>query len=188
MAKVKEVDEAHDSVHNPDLGKITTVEEAAKMFGPEFIANLATMLAPQLQRLAQGNVRKVYEIEPYTGTHEIVEHIRQPMIDQDGAVVVNDKGQKRYNFVEHKRMVSGGWMVYLPQGHSIYVESQEQLNRLKLDSPTGLVDMNTGFNLTDEVESIKSRVSRNTQHTPPSRRSGDGSLAGSIDVVLRTVE
>lgn len=186
MANVK----AQDNGSVPAVGKITSVEEAVKLFGPEFVSDLAKLLAPQIQPLlAQGNVRKVYEIEPYTGSHEVIEHVRVELLDPEGQPVIDEKsGKKKYHFIEKKRMVSGGYMVYLPQGHSVYVESQEQLNRLRLNNPSGMVDMNTGLHVGEEAESIKSHVTRNTQHTPRARRIADGSLAGNIDSVISTLE
>jgi hypothetical protein len=69
------------------------------------------------------------------------------------------------------REAIGGYMVYFPQGHSIYVETKEQLRRLNLHQMSGFVDMNTGLMVEDAVdESIKERVMRNTSHTPAHRR------------------
>lgn len=179
--------EAQDSGSRP-VGKITTVAEAVQMFGPEFLAELASALAPQLQKLSSGNVRKVYEIEAYTGQHVVEEFHRVPLLDEEGQHVTNDKGRKQYTFEPRKRTVTGGWMVYLPQGHSLYVETKEQLERLGLTSESGLVDMNTGYRFEDQPESFKSMVARNTQHTPRSRRSGDGSLAGDLNAVISAQE
>ncbi len=154
------------------------------MFGQEFLSDLVSALAPQLQRVSQGNVKKVYEIEEYKGSHEVVEYHRVPVLDEDGKPIVDNNGRRKYTFEERPRTVKGGWMVYLPQGHSLYVETREQLERLHLTSESGLVDMNTGYRFEDTPESYKSIVARNTQHTPRSRRSGDGSLAGDINSVI----
>lgn len=165
-----------------------TVQDAVKVLGPDFMRDLIDQLTPIIRRAVGGNVRKEYEVEPFLGSKEVVEQVRVPILDNDGVQVTDDKGKKQFRFEPRTRTVTGGYMVYLPQGHCIYVESAARLQELKLDAPSGLVDMTTGLAAIDDGDSIKDAVRRNTQHTPRARRSGDGSLAGSIDSVIRTLE
>lgn len=178
MAKIKDTDGA-----SVPVGSIASVDDAVKLFGPDFVAQLAAALTPQLKRLAGGNVREAYQVEPYTGSHDIIEYVRTELIGPDGEVVINDKGKKQYKFVEQKRTVTGGWMVYFPQGHSLYIETADQLAQFKLNAPSGLVDMATGEAVTDEQSTIKDHVLRSTQRVSQ-RHSGDGSRAGEIDSVI----
>ncbi len=70
--------------------------------------------------------------------------------------------------VFHKREVEApaGFMVYFPQGHSIRVESQEQLERLGFAGHSGMVDMDTGDFVEDASPTdLKSVVERAT--APP---------------------
>lgn len=164
-----------------------TVQEAVKQFGPDFMRELIEQLTPVIRRAVGGNVRKQYEVEPFTGTRTVEEYVRAPLIDSDGNHVVDSNGKKRYKFEKTSREVTGGYMVYLPQGHSIFVESAERLKEMNLDAPSGLVDMATGLPAMEAENSIKDLVQRNTTRTPQ-RRSGDGSLAGSLDAVIDSTE
>lgn len=164
-----------------------TVQEAVKFLGPDFMRDLIEQLTPVIRRAVGGNVRKEYEVEPFLGSKEVVEKVRVPFLDNDGNHVTDDKGRKQFRFEDRTRVVTGGFMVYLPQGHCIYVESAARLRELKLDAPSGLVDMTTGLAALDDGDSIKENVRRNTQHTPR-RRTGDGSFGGSIDAVIAAQE
>lgn len=59
-----------------------------------------------------------------------------------------------------------GYMAYFPLGHSIRVRNMEELRRLGLDRQPGLVDMDTGHEITPDREkiSVKEMVARKTAH------------------------
>jgi len=71
--------------------------------------------------------------------------------------------------VEKVVKVPLGYMVYFPQGHSLHVETDEELRRLGLDGPIGLVDMETGEMVdapSNPLADLKRVVDRTTRDTP----------------------
>jgi hypothetical protein len=80
------------------------------------------------------------------------------------------KKENGKNFEYEEVAISGGFMVYFPQGHSIRVRNVEELRRLGISpSKIPLVDMNSGEEVGDEVStSLKQSVERSTK---PARNS-----------------
>lgn len=78
------------------------------------------------------NIKIAYEIHKVKGKHTVEER------------VARFKDGKYAGLEDRKREVNGGFMVYFPRGHSIFLETQEQLALFGLDRPSGQIDMDTG--------------------------------------------
>jgi hypothetical protein len=146
-------------------------EEVAKL-----VAMVSAQLAPQLAeasaaaRMLKSKAKRTYQLERIEDERTVMERVRVPDGEQEIAVNGVMVTRKLFKFVEQKRIVKGGWVVYFPHGHSIFVETEEQLKRLGLAGASGLVDMDTGLSIDEDMEeSLKDRVVRSTQ---PRRRVG----------------
>lgn len=85
-----------------------------------------------------------------------VEKIETPVI------VGRQKWVQGKGFETERLEVTGGYMVYFPQGHSIFVESDEKLAALNLDDEPRLVDLTTGEEVPEEFMSVKRLVETKT--------------------------
>jgi len=110
--------------------------------------------------------KRAYEVER-VDKHTLVEQVAQ--FEDTGEKTRLGKPINRFTgFKQEKRVVSDGFMVYFPRGHSIYVENEDALKRLHMDTEGGLIDMATGLEITaesDQPASLKDAVSRSTRPT-----------------------
>jgi hypothetical protein len=110
-------------------------------------------------------VKRAYEVER-VDKHTLVEQVAQ--FEDTGEKTKLGKPINRFiGFKTEKRTVEDGYMVYFPRGHSIYVENDDALKRLRMESEGGLIDMDTGLPHMPNAEpaSLKDAVSRATQPT-----------------------
>lgn len=106
--------------------------------------------------MQQSNMKPIFEIE----------QLKARTITE--TVAVYDDERKLKGFETQQRKVEGGYMVYFPMGHSLFVESAAQLERMGLmhngKIRSGLVDMATGEQLEDAAPgSLKELVERKTR-------------------------
>lgn len=122
-------------------------------------------------------VRPLYSIERVP-SHTITEQVAT--LEPTGEKKPNGKPVMEYKgFVTRERVVKNGYMVYFPRGHSLFVESDEQLARLKLDLDGGLVDMATGERVDPNATPVdlKQVVARATQQRPRAGGGVEGNIA-----------
>jgi hypothetical protein len=119
---------------------------------PELMRGIAAAVASDgafnaaLAAKIKANARKAFEVEPLGELHK-------------HKIVVQEWNKDARKFTPVEKEIVGGYMVYFPQGHSMFIESEEQLQRLGLNSVSGLVDMDTGMNVDDiNPESIRERI------------------------------
>lgn len=118
--------------------------------------------------------KRAYEVER-VDKHTLVEQVAQfedsGEKDKRGRPIMRYKG-----FKSEKRVVDDGYMVYLPRGHSIYLENDDALKRLHFDTEGGLIDMTTGMEVRpdDAPASLKDVVARAT--AAPSRSSVEDTI------------
>ena len=136
--------------------------------------------------------RRVYEVDvlPKTEKHKIIEKriilfdkISEEVLDRKAIMQqrkdgIYDKEAIGHRIEDVERIVSGGYMVYFPRGHSTFFENVDQLNQagFSIDKDAGIVDMETGFIKGDDgfgELSLKEMSMRNTAITPRSRRGID---------------
>lgn len=90
-------------------------------------AAIATALPPGID---PRNVRRAYEVKKVTRKRTQVTFTK----GEDGKLVRDNKEE-----------TVKGFMVYFPQKHSIFVESEAMLEQMKLHHKSGLVDMESGM-------------------------------------------
>jgi hypothetical protein len=106
--------------------------------------------------LANGGMKLMpqYEVEAYDG----------PAMQRVTYVAEKDEKGKHLGFKKDVEEIKGGYMVYFAQGHSIYVETAEELARLGLSEDAKIVDMESGEVAPDSVISLKARVASKTRN------------------------
>ena len=118
------------------------------------------------------NIKKRFEAHKLEGKG--MRRIATPKIklDGDGKPVLNDKGNSVLlgGFDYKDTEVDAGWMVYFPNGSSIHIWTQEEMERQGFLTDPDLVDMDTG----DAVEptaptSLKDLSERKEQTTKSTR-------------------
>ena len=91
-------------------------------------------LIPQTQGAANAaNLKMAYEVE------QVENHKVRQRVGKKPA-----PGEKGLIYTDEVRIVPIGYMVYFPAGHSIFVETQEELIRLGFMKGPPIVDMETG--------------------------------------------
>jgi hypothetical protein len=102
-------------------------------------------MAIQAHQTMSGSVMPRFEVEQLEGTVE-------------KQVVSYNKEDGRFDY--STKEVPAGYVVYFPQGHSLRIGSTAELKRLGFHRSPGLVDMESGEVLMDDVEpmSLKRRV------------------------------
>jgi hypothetical protein len=94
-------------------------------------------------------------------------------IEEDVRLVGNGSVEKKVitrKLVPFKQEFSEGWMIYFPQGHSMFVaaDDTEQLQRIGVLDQPALVDMNSGdvvpANLSLTPKEIVARKANNGRH------------------------
>lgn len=104
-------------------------------------------------------IKPRYEVHKLEGTFTKKSYVK----DDDGHLEVKE--------TEHEL----GWMVYFPDGSSIHVEKEAEMQRLGFDKPATLVDMESG----DEVGqvgtgSLKSLSEQKTARNKSGRQAAQG--------------
>ena len=137
--------------------------------------------------------RRVYEVDALSKTekHKVIDKriVLFDKLEPEKSLTRKDIMQMRKDGIYDKesighriedveRVVSGGYLVYFPRGHSIFFENEDQLSQagFSTEKDAGIVDMETGFVKGDDGlgdMSLKEMSARNTQITPRSRRSVD---------------
>lgn len=100
------------------------------------------------------NALPAFEVEPFTG--EYTKKVYTAKKDE--------KTGKHLGFTTEDKTFKGGYMVYMPAGHSIHVETDEELIRLGFATDPKLIDMNSGEEVPGSV-SLKRRVEAKTRNT-----------------------
>lgn len=83
---------------------------------------------------SQTNMKLAYEVEeigPYKRVQRTAKKVDTGLV-----------------FTEEAVEYDGGWMVYFPAGHSIRVETREEMIRLGFMEPPPVIDMETGEEVT----------------------------------------
>lgn len=91
------------------------------------------------------NIKPAFQAEFIEGPHkrmvtDIVEEVR---------IVNGHNGERKIitrKLVQREEVFDGGYMVYFPQGHSMFIaaDDTEQLRRLMIHGEAPMVDMNSG--------------------------------------------
>lgn len=116
-------------------------------------------------------IRKAYQVRP----------VEKRMMTE--LVAQFDKAGKYTGFVEKQREVKNGFMVFFPRGHSIYVESESELARLKLNGEGGLVDMATGEPVTKEQIAATADEQDLEKHVARVNRARGSGIDGTLDAL-----
>jgi hypothetical protein len=76
--------------------------------------------------------------------------------------------------VPKKEEFDEGWMIYFPQGHSLFVaaDDQEQLDRIGVHGQPRLVDMNSGEEVPATMSLTPKEIVERSQNNRPRARSG----------------
>lgn len=96
-----------------------------------------------------------YEVEKYDG----------PAMERTVYKAMKDEKGKHLGFEKSTEMIEGGYMVYFPQGHSLFLETEEELARYGLSDDAKLIDMESGEIAPNSTISLKSRVAAKTHNT-----------------------
>lgn len=128
------------------------------------------------------NVRRMYEVEPVAKrTRMVTKFIKVDVLGDDE----KPTGKKRLERQDVEETIKGGFMVYFPKHHSIFVESEAQLHRLGITGESGFVDMATGTPVEHaNVVSLKGEVERNTRRPAMQREfvaSGDEVIDAAVN-------
>jgi hypothetical protein len=78
--------------------------------------------------------------------------------------------------VPKKEEFEDGWMIYFPQGHSMFVaaDDEEQLARIGVLGQPRLVDMNSGEEVPDNLNLSPKEIVERSQNNRPRARSTGG--------------
>jgi hypothetical protein len=114
------------------------------------------------------NIKPAFQAEYITGSFW-----RMVMdIEEDVRIITTGTGEKKIitrKLVPRREEFGSGYMLYFPQGHSIFVaeDDKEQLHRLGVLDDPRLVDMDSGEVLPDDYNlSPKEIVERKTRNRP----------------------
>jgi hypothetical protein len=128
--------------------------------------------------------KPAFQAEKVTGTFvrmvvHIEEDVRKVGPNQDKSLITRKMVPKQEVFHE-------GYMVYFPQGHSIFVaaDDEDQLRRIGVLEPPKLVDMNSGEEVPADLELTPKQIVERKQNNRPRNRSVGGLtevLEGAID-------
>lgn len=123
----------------------------------------------KLMSQAQRNIKPMYQAEYIEGK------FWRTVIDivEDVKIITSNTGEKKIvtrKLVPRKEEFGAGYMLYFPQGHSMFIpeDDKEQLTRLGvLDADPALVDMETGEQVPADFSlTPKEIVARKTQNRP----------------------
>lgn len=96
-------------------------------------------------------------------THEVEEMPDMVTVRTRIVAVKDEKTGKHLKFEHEQFERKGGYMVYFPNGHSTFFESEEKLNEAGLSLEPKLVNLATGEEVPEEFLSIKSIVTSKTR-------------------------
>jgi hypothetical protein len=132
---------------------------------PSFLTQLVAAMfgakADVRMRFQVERHKHVRKFDPESGTG-VVHYERKITKNEEGDVI-----SRLARVEQEKEEVIDGFMVYFPQGHSMFVETEEELHRLGLSKDAELVDMNTGLSMNEMMkrhQSPKQIVKRNTRN------------------------
>jgi hypothetical protein len=119
--------------------------------------------------MAQPDIKPAYQAEYISGNFwrmvmDIEEDVR--VINTPGGI---EKKITTRKLVTRKEQFKAGYMIYFPQGHSMFVaeDDREQLERLGILDAPDRVDMDTGERVPETFNlSPKEIVQRKTQNRP----------------------
>lgn len=101
------------------------------------------------------NLKMKFEVEEVTNIRQVKRIGRRR----------DDGVSKGLEFHDEPRVLDRAWMVYFPAGHSMLIESEEELVRLGFKEAPPVVDMVSGEEMPVEVSlSPKEMVKRATNH------------------------
>ena len=114
------------------------------------------------------NIKPAYQAEYITGNFW-----RMTMaIEEDVRIITNATGEKKIitrKLVPKRETFPDGYMLYFPQGHSIFVaaDDKDQLHRLGVLEDPSLVDMSSGEAVPEDYSlTPKEIVERKTRNRP----------------------
>jgi hypothetical protein len=89
-----------------------------------------------------------------------------------------DKSIITRKLVPKKEEFSDGWMIYFPQGHSMFVaaDDADQLNRIGVGDRPKIVDMNSGDEVPDNLNLSPKEIVEQAQHNRPRAARSTGGL------------
>lgn len=128
---------------------------------------------------ATNDFKPAFQAERVTGKFSrMIMHIEEDVrkVGPNG-----DKSIITRKLVPKKEEFSDGWMIYFPQGHSLFVaaDDDEQLQRIGVGDRPKLVDMNSGEEVPDNLNlSPKEIVARAENNRPRARTGGLATLSG----------
>jgi hypothetical protein len=113
------------------------------------------------------DIRPEFQVEHVTGEFKLpitllTQDVKKVGFNNDKTIIVNK--------MEHStRTVTEGYMLYFPQGHSIFIaaDDEEQLNRLGVLGPPRRVDMNSGEVVPEDFELTPKQIVERKQHNRP---------------------
>ena len=128
---------------------------------------------------ATNDFKPAFQAERVTGKFSrMIMHIEEDVrkVGPNG-----DKSIITRKLVPKKEEFSDGWMIYFPQGHSLFVaaDDDEQLQRIGVGDRPKLVDMNSGEEVPDNLNlTPKEIVARAENNRPRARTGGLATLSG----------
>lgn len=132
--------------------------------------------------MSQVDLKPAFQAEKVTGTFfrmvtHIVEDVREVGPLKDKKIIARRLVPEREEFSE-------GYMIYFPQGHSIFVaaDDEEQLRRIGVLEAAPMIDMNSGELVPETFNMTPKELVANKQRNRPRPQSGGlATLEGNIE-------
>jgi hypothetical protein len=126
--------------------------------------------------MATSNIdfKPAFQSERVTGKFtRMVMHIEE---DVRKVGPLGEKSVITRKLVPKQEEFSEGWMVYFPQGHSIFLaaDDEEQLRRIGVLEQPRLVDMNSGEEVPSDIALSPKEIVERSQNNRPRNRSTGG--------------
>jgi len=118
--------------------------------------------------------KPAFQAEKVTGTFwRMVMHIEE---DVRKVGPLGNKEVITRSLVPKKEEFTDGYMIYFPQGHSLFVaaDDEEQLKRIGVLEPPRLVDMNSGEEVPADIALSPKEIVERKQNNRPRARSVGG--------------
>ena len=119
------------------------------------------------------DIEPAFQAEKITGNFfRMIMHI-----EEDVRTVGNGPIEKKIitrKIVPHREEFHEGYMIYFPQGHSMFVpaDDEEQLRRIGVYETPALIDMNTGEEVPNTIAMSPKEIVANKQRNRPRMQGG----------------
>jgi len=113
-------------------------------------------------------IKPRFQVEKLKGkqTRKVYRYVPQPRLDPEGNQMVSEDGVKLWGkskLVVEEVTEPLGYMVYFPKGHSVHIRTEQELRALGFDRSPTLVDLESGEEMEDGTQDLKSYVASKTK-------------------------